>query len=225
MSTAQVIVGVSGGVDSSVAALLLRDAGHPIAGLFMQNWADDGSGECRAEEDRRNTGLGEPGDIARRRVANGQRAAVLVALNSVFQVVAFGALAWVLTRETTTIAGGFGYGFIFGAVFYLPLLPWISGLVGVVPWIALSLVEALSLRGQVNHPAGLIFDMLNSSGQYIHFHDHPYTAAIRVVIHLLVFVQSKVPNIDGIDLQYPVLSGAADHAGLQRRGKHLREKC
>ncbi|NLW96097.1 MAG: tRNA 2-thiouridine(34) synthase MnmA [Xanthomonadaceae bacterium] len=53
MSTAQVIVGVSGGVDSSVAALLLRDAGHPIAGLFMQNWADDGSGECRAEEDRR----------------------------------------------------------------------------------------------------------------------------------------------------------------------------
>ncbi|MGE2688854.1 apolipoprotein N-acyltransferase [Mycolicibacterium pulveris] len=58
-------------------------------------------------------------------------------------VVAFGALAWVLTRQTTTIAGGFGYGFLFGAAFYLPLLPWISGLVGVVPWIALSLVEAL----------------------------------------------------------------------------------
>ncbi|MDQ2636661.1 MAG: apolipoprotein N-acyltransferase [Actinomycetota bacterium] len=58
-------------------------------------------------------------------------------------IVAFGSLAWVLTRETTTIAGGFGYGFIFGAAFYLPLLPWISGLVGVVPWIALSLVEAL----------------------------------------------------------------------------------
>ncbi|KGM52206.1 tRNA 2-thiouridylase [Lysobacter concretionis Ko07 = DSM 16239] len=47
------IVGMSGGVDSSVAALLLRDAGEPIAGLFMQNWADDGSGECRAEDDRR----------------------------------------------------------------------------------------------------------------------------------------------------------------------------
>ena len=44
---------MSGGVDSSVAALLLRDAGEPIAGLFMQNWADDGSGDCRAEEDRR----------------------------------------------------------------------------------------------------------------------------------------------------------------------------
>lgn len=47
------IVGMSGGVDSSVAALLLRDAGEPIAGLFMQNWADDGSGDCRADDDRR----------------------------------------------------------------------------------------------------------------------------------------------------------------------------
>src|SRR3546814_14109099 len=47
------IVGMSGGVDSSVPALLLRDAGESIAGLFMQNWADDGSGDCRAEDDRR----------------------------------------------------------------------------------------------------------------------------------------------------------------------------
>jgi apolipoprotein N-acyltransferase len=56
---------------------------------------------------------------------------------------AFGLLAWVLTRETTTRAGGFGYGFLFGLVFYLPLLPWISGLVGAIPWIALCLLEAL----------------------------------------------------------------------------------
>ena len=56
---------------------------------------------------------------------------------------AFVALAWVLTRETTTLAGGFGYGFLFGLVFYLPLLPWISGLVGPFPWIALSIMEAL----------------------------------------------------------------------------------
>ncbi len=47
------MVGVSGGVDSSVAALLLQRGGHRIAGLFMQNWDDDGSGECRAEDDRR----------------------------------------------------------------------------------------------------------------------------------------------------------------------------
>ncbi|MFC5578092.1 tRNA 2-thiouridine(34) synthase MnmA [Lysobacter niabensis] len=53
MATVRTIVGMSGGVDSSVAALRLRDAGEPIAGLFMQNWADDGSGDCRAEDDRR----------------------------------------------------------------------------------------------------------------------------------------------------------------------------
>ena len=53
MTPADVIVGMSGGVDSSVAALLLRDAGERVAGLFMDNWADDGSGDCRADEDRR----------------------------------------------------------------------------------------------------------------------------------------------------------------------------
>ncbi|KRG70485.1 tRNA 2-thiouridine(34) synthase MnmA [Pseudoxanthomonas dokdonensis] len=53
MSAPAVIVGVSGGVDSSVAALQLVEQGVPSAGLFMQNWADDGSGDCRAEEDRR----------------------------------------------------------------------------------------------------------------------------------------------------------------------------
>jgi apolipoprotein N-acyltransferase len=57
--------------------------------------------------------------------------------------VAFALLAWVLTRDTTTRAGGFGYGFLFGLVFYLPLLPWISGLVGPIPWIALCILEAL----------------------------------------------------------------------------------
>ena len=53
MAPPRTIIGMSGGVDSSVAALLLRDAGEPLAGLFMQNWADDGSGDCRAEDDRR----------------------------------------------------------------------------------------------------------------------------------------------------------------------------
>ncbi|MEU0498270.1 apolipoprotein N-acyltransferase [Mycobacterium sp. NPDC006124] len=57
--------------------------------------------------------------------------------------VAFGLLAWVLTRPATTTAGGFGYGFLFGLAFYVPLLPWISGFVGAVPWLALSAMEAL----------------------------------------------------------------------------------
>ena len=53
MSAPAIMVGMSGGVDSSVAALLLHSAGERIAGLFMQNWDDDGSGDCRAEDDRR----------------------------------------------------------------------------------------------------------------------------------------------------------------------------
>ena len=46
------LVGVSGGVDSSVAALLLQREGVEVAGL-VRNWNDDGSGDCRAEDDRR----------------------------------------------------------------------------------------------------------------------------------------------------------------------------
>ena len=48
------MVGVSGGVDSSVAALLLARSNQPVAGLFMQNWEeDDRFGPCRAAEDRK----------------------------------------------------------------------------------------------------------------------------------------------------------------------------
>jgi apolipoprotein N-acyltransferase len=57
--------------------------------------------------------------------------------------VAFALLTWVMTHESTTKMGGFGYGFLFGLVFYVPLLPWISGLVGPFPWLALSAMEAL----------------------------------------------------------------------------------
>jgi len=47
-----VIVGLSGGVDSSVSALLLRDEGKFIEGLFMKNWVDlEGDGECPIEQD------------------------------------------------------------------------------------------------------------------------------------------------------------------------------
>jgi apolipoprotein N-acyltransferase len=57
--------------------------------------------------------------------------------------VGFMLLAWVMTHSSTTRAGGFGYGFLFGLAFYVPLLPWIGSFVGTVPWLALSAMEAL----------------------------------------------------------------------------------
>lgn len=47
-----IIVGMSGGVDSSVTALLLLEQGHQVSGLFMKNWdEDDGTEQCTAIKD------------------------------------------------------------------------------------------------------------------------------------------------------------------------------
>lgn len=48
----RIIVGMSGGVDSSVAALLLKRQGHEVSGIFMNNWdGDEPGGDCPAHDD------------------------------------------------------------------------------------------------------------------------------------------------------------------------------
>jgi len=50
-ASARVIVALSGGVDSAVAALLLKEAGWDVQGLFLSNWEEDDDAYCSAAQD------------------------------------------------------------------------------------------------------------------------------------------------------------------------------
>ena len=56
MKKQKVLIAMSGGVDSSVAALLMKEQGYELIGAFMKNWSDTKdpiTGECSWKEERR----------------------------------------------------------------------------------------------------------------------------------------------------------------------------
>ena len=51
MKRMHITIGLSGGVDSSVAAWFLKKQGHKVDAIFMKNWDDETSDVCNSKED------------------------------------------------------------------------------------------------------------------------------------------------------------------------------
>ena len=47
----RIIIGLSGGVDSAVAAHILKKQGHTVVGVFMKNWDELSERQCSGEKD------------------------------------------------------------------------------------------------------------------------------------------------------------------------------
>ncbi len=51
-SSKKIILGMSGGVDSSISAVILKDMGYKVSGLFMKNWEeDDTNNQCSSKKE------------------------------------------------------------------------------------------------------------------------------------------------------------------------------
>ena len=88
------------------------------------------------------------------------------------------------------------------------------------------LIERPSLRRQIDDPGRGVFGfyLFNGPGNGFHLHHHALAPSVGGVIHDLVFIQSKIPDVDDSDLDEPFLNGLPQDALLEREKKTSRER-
>ncbi len=65
--------------------------------------------------------------------------------HSAWYLAPVGLALFVLVLRGRSVRAGFGYGYLAGLAFFVPLLPWVGVYVGALPWLALAAIEALSI--------------------------------------------------------------------------------